>query len=81
MGAFLVCYVEVVLLQSKHHSLKSFRSGEIVLLENGLERLVVRLDLCRASVYVLFELVGSKENGQHFLFDLCILLFSWREGS
>ena len=41
MGAFLVCYVEVVLLDSKHHSLESFRRREDALLENGLKRLVV----------------------------------------
>lgn len=78
MGAFLVCYIEVVLFELKYQSLELFRSRENALLENGLERLVVCLHHCRASIYVLFELLGSEENGQHFLFDLRILPFSWR---
>jgi len=38
--------------------------------EASFAGVVYGLHHCRESIYVLFELLGSEENGQHFLFDL-----------
>ena len=78
---FLLLNSEMIVLQSQHHSLKPAWSSTQRFLENGLQRLLIRVDrYVMLSIWVMMPFLHTGHNRQALFLNLSIVIFCSTKG-